>query len=114
MLKRIIVLGDSEGSIDAMLKDRGGETPEVSVETLINKVSIPTDLLNINHEKPLDNVSVSLKKIKKETRNRIDKELISYALKKTHWNRANAAKMLNISYKLLYNKIYELNIRPAL
>ena len=77
MLKRIIVLGDSEGSIDAMLKDRGGKTPEVSVETLINKVSIPTNLLGIDHEKPLDDVSVSLKKIKEETRNRIDKELIS-------------------------------------
>jgi transcriptional regulator with GAF, ATPase, and Fis domain len=77
VLKRIIVLGDSEGSIDAMLKDRGGKTPEVSVETLINKVSIPTNLLGIDHEKPLDDVSVSLKKIKEETRNRIDKELIS-------------------------------------
>jgi len=112
VLKRIIVLDDSEDSIDAMLKDRGGETPDVSVETLINRVSIPTDLLTIDHEKPLADVSVSLKKIKKETRNRIDKELISYALKKTHWNRVKAATMLNISYKLLYNKIDELSIKP--
>ena len=44
--------------------------------------------------------------------NRVDKELISYALKKTHWNRARAATMLNVSYKLLYNKIDELYIRP--
>jgi transcriptional regulator with GAF, ATPase, and Fis domain len=112
VLKRTIVLGDSEGSIDAMLKDRGGETPTLSVETLVNKVSIPIDLLGIDHEKPLDDVSVSLKKIKKETRNRIDKELISYALKKTQWNRVKAAMMLNISYKLLYNKIDELSIKP--
>jgi DNA-binding NtrC family response regulator len=71
-------------------------------------------LLDIDAEKPLDDVSISLKKIKKETRNRIDKELISYALETTHWNRIKAASMLNISYKLLYNKIDELNIRSAL
>ena len=81
---------------------------------LVNRISIPTDLLDIDHEKPLDHASLSLKKIKKETRNRVDKELISYALKKTHWNRVTAAKMLNVSYKLLYNKIDELNIRPHL
>jgi transcriptional regulator with GAF, ATPase, and Fis domain len=95
VLQRIIVLGDGEDSIDAMLNNTGGETPNFSVETLINRVSIPTDLLGIDPEKPLDDVSVSLKKIKKETRNRIDKELISYALEKTHWNRIKAAKMLN-------------------
>ena len=112
VLQRIIILGDSESGIDAMLKDRGGETPNFSVERLINKVSIPTDLLGIDPEKPLDDASVSLKKIKTETRNRIDKELISYALKKTYWNRVMAAKMLNVSYKLLYNKIDELSIKP--
>jgi transcriptional regulator with PAS, ATPase and Fis domain len=45
VLKRIIVLGDSEGGIDEMLKNTGGETRKISVETLVNKVSIPIDLL---------------------------------------------------------------------
>ena len=66
----------------------------------------------IDFEQSFDDISLPLKKIKKETRNRVDKELISYALKKTYWNRTRAAIMLNISYKLLYNKIDELNIRP--
>ena len=112
VLQRTIVLGDGEDSIDAMLNNTGGETRKISVEMLVNKVSILIDLLGIDPEKPLDDVCVSLKKIKKETRNRIDKELISYALEKTHWNRIKAAKMLNVSYKLLYNKIDELSIRP--
>ena len=114
VLQRIIVLGDSEDSIDEMLKDRGSETATNQIQTLVNRISIPTHLLDIDDEKSLDHVSLSLKKIKKETRNRVDKELISYALEKTHWNRGSAAKMLNISYKLLYNKIDELNIRPHL
>ena len=114
ILKRIIVLGDGEGSIDEILKERGGETSTIPVETIVNRISIPTHLLDIDDEKQLDRVSMSLKKIKRETRNRVDKEMISYALRKTHWNRVKAAKMLNVSYKFLYNKIDELNIRPAL
>jgi transcriptional regulator with GAF, ATPase, and Fis domain len=93
MLQRIIVLGDSEGSIDEMLKDRGGETATNPIQTLVNRIPIPTHLLDIDDEKSLDQVSLSLKKIKRETRNRVDKEMISYALRKTHWNRVKAATM---------------------
>ena len=112
VLKRIIVLGDSEDSIDEMVKDRGNETAATPIDDkIVNKISIPIHLLDIDGKKSFDQMSLSLKKIKKETRNRVDKELISYVLKKTHGKRASAAKMLNISYKLLYNKIEELNIR---
>ena len=114
VLQRIIVLADGEDSIDEMLKDRRGETSTNPIQTLVNRIPIPTYLLGVDGEKSLDQVSLSLKKIKRETRDRVDKEMISYALRKTHWNRAMAAKMLNISYKLLYNKIDELGIRPAL
>jgi transcriptional regulator with GAF, ATPase, and Fis domain len=112
VLKRIIVLGESEDSIDEMLKDRGNETTATQIEALVSRISIQNQLFDVNNEESLDHVSLSLKKIKRETRNQVDKEIISYALRKTHWNRGNAAKMLNISYKLLYNKIDELNIRP--
>jgi two-component system response regulator AtoC len=113
-LQRIIVLGDGEGSIDEILKERGGETSTIRVETIVNRISIPTHLLEIDDEKSLDHISLSLKRIKRDTRNRVDKEMISYALRKTHWNRTKAAKMLKVSSKLLYNKIDELGIRPAL
>jgi transcriptional regulator with GAF, ATPase, and Fis domain len=113
-IKRIIVLGDGTDSIDEMHSYKEGGSNSNPIETLVNKVSIPADLLCLHHEKSLDDASLPLKKIKKETSNRIDRELISYVLKKTRWNRGRAAKMLNVSYKLLYNKIDELNIRPAL
>jgi DNA-binding NtrC family response regulator len=117
VLKQIIVLGvlgDSEDSIDVMLKDRGSETPAIPIETLVNRIPITAHLLDFDNEKSLDHVSLSLKQIIRETRNRVDKEMISYALRKTHWNRTKAAKMLKVSSKLLYNKIDEFNIRPAL
>ncbi len=97
-----------------MLKDRGGETPTIPIQTLINKIPTPTDLLDIDPEKSFEDISLPLKKIKKETRNRIDKEMISYVLEKTYWNRARAAKMLSVSYKMPYDKIDELDIRPNL
>jgi transcriptional regulator with GAF, ATPase, and Fis domain len=112
-LQRIIVLGDGEDNIDMMLKDKRGETSTTPIQTLVNRISIPAHLLDFDDEKSLDQVSLSLKKIKRQTRDRVDKEMISYALRKTHWNRVMAAKILNISYKLLYNKIDELDIRPA-
>ena len=50
----------------------------------------------------------------KETRDRIDREVISYVLKTTHWNRGRAAKILDVSYKMLHGKINELNIKPLM
>jgi transcriptional regulator with GAF, ATPase, and Fis domain len=114
VLKRIIILGDSEDSIDQMLTESSGRTPANQIQSLINKISTPIDLLDIDPGKSFEDISLPLKKIKKETRNRIDKAVISYVLTKTYWNRAKAAKMLNVSYKLLYNKIDELNIRSNL
>jgi transcriptional regulator with GAF, ATPase, and Fis domain len=112
VLKRIIILGVSEDSIDQMLNDRTAETPATPIQTLVNKISIPTDLVDIDPEKSFDDFSLPLKKIKKEAQNRIDKEMISYVLEKTYWNRAKAAKMLNVSYKMLHTKIGELHIKP--
>ena len=114
VLKRIIILGDSEESIDQMLTESSGRTPANPIQTLINRISTPTDLLDIDPEKSFEDISLPLKKIKKETRNRIDKEMISYVLEKTYWNRSRAAKMLSVSYKMLYDKIDELNIKPII
>jgi transcriptional regulator with GAF, ATPase, and Fis domain len=113
-IKRIIVLGDDTDSIDDMHKDKAGGSHSPPIETLVNRVSIPTEFLCLDHKKSMDHASLPLKKIKKETRNRIDRELISYVLKKTRWNRVRAAKMLEVSYKMLHNKIDELNIKPLI
>ena len=56
--------------------------------------------------------NISLKKIKKKAADKVEKEVISYVLNKTFWNRTKAAKALRISYKTLLYKINELNIQP--
>lgn len=113
-IKRIIVLGESTDRIDEMRPNKMGESPSAPIETLVNRVSIPTELLCLDSKKSMDHASMPLKEIKKETRNRIDRELISYVLDKTLWNRGRAAKILDVSYKMLHSKIDELNIKPAI
>ena len=56
--------------------------------------------------------SMSLKEIRKEALDRIEKQAISYVLEKTGWNRSKASKILKISYKTLLYKISDLNIIP--
>ena len=60
------------------------------------------------HLKDLDNIS--LKKISGIFMERAEKKLVKKALESTNWNRKRAAKLLNISYKSLLNKIKEYNL----
>jgi DNA-binding NtrC family response regulator len=57
------------------------------------------------HVKDLDNIS--LKKIGGIFLERAEKKLVKKALDSTNWNRKRAAKLLDISYKSLLNKIKE-------
>jgi DNA-binding NtrC family response regulator len=43
---------------------------------------------------------------------RIEKEVISFVLEKTGWNRTKACAILKISYKTLLYKISDLNLKP--
>jgi len=57
--------------------------------------------------------STFLKKLEKRRLNIIDKEVISYVLNQTGWNRTRASKILQISYKTLLNKISDLDIKSC-
>ncbi len=68
----------------------------------------------INFSKSSGNLidDISLKKIKKQACDKIEREVISYVLSKVAWNRSKASKILKISYKTLLYKINELDINP--
>ena len=82
------------------------------VATTANEASIIDDLLNFQGENSPNHVSFSLKKIRRKALDRIEKEIISYVLDQTGWNRTKATKILKISYKTLLYKISDLNIKP--
>ena len=71
-----------------------------------------SDFFEFDTKDPPDLSTLSLKKIKKKAIVRVEKEIISYVLEKTGWNRSKATKILNISYKTLLYKIKNLEIEP--
>jgi DNA-binding NtrC family response regulator len=54
----------------------------------------------------------SLKDVSRRARNRAEREAIVKALTETKWNRVQAAKLLQVDYKTLRQKIRELEIEP--
>ena len=55
----------------------------------------------------------SLKTLKGEAAEYIEKKAIRHALKVTGWNKRHAAKMLKISYKTLFYKMDHLGIKRS-
>lgn len=112
VLKRIMILGEDEETINDLLKVPGPKANGTGVLTTIARHSIPFDLLDINADNAANLTSLSLKKVRKKALDQVEKEVITYVLEKTGWNRSKATKILNISYKTLLYKIKDLDIIP--
>ncbi len=112
VLKRYMILGESTDSLDSMLI--GNETRQAGPVEATSSCRFldPMELMGIDPDNPPDLSSLSLKKIKKKAVVRVEREIISYVLEKTGWNRSKATKILDISYKTLLYKIKSLNIEP--
>jgi transcriptional regulator with PAS, ATPase and Fis domain len=110
VLKRIMILGEGEETIDDLLNTAAAQQRDPEFPAAGAKPSIPVDLWGVNGEKAPNLSSLSLKKVRKKALDRVEKEVISYVLEKTGWNRSKAAKILNISYKTLLYKIKDLSI----
>jgi two-component system response regulator AtoC len=107
VLKRILILGEKEESIDMLINSKNTQALGDRPQNII-------DLPGIDYEKKLQQSSLSLKDIKTKVMDRIEKEVISYVLMESDWNRSRAARILGISYKSILNKIRDLNINPQL
>jgi transcriptional regulator with PAS, ATPase and Fis domain len=112
VLKRIMILGEDEENIDDLLSSASPKEIANGARTSTAKPFIPIDLLGLNGGNAANLTTLSLKKIRKKALDRVEKEVISYVLEKTGWNRSKATKILNISYKTLLYKIKDLNIIP--
>jgi two-component system response regulator HydG len=73
---------------------------------LITPEYLPKEMLEgISIEKPFE-----LKNEQQYHLNEIEKEIVVKALEKAKWNKSQAAKLLNIDRKALYNRIKKYNI----
>jgi transcriptional regulator with GAF, ATPase, and Fis domain len=113
VLKRIVVLGNCDEIIDELIRKNQSETGPAPIKTQLRERSFIAELLEQEDENDEAQRSFSFKQIKKRAINEVEKEVISYILNKTNWNRSQAAKVLKISYKTLLNKIDELGIESV-
>jgi len=110
ILQSSMVMGNWEEAVDDLyMNDTVDVTSASDQEGLDKAVNVGTLLDHIKSNSPT-NESFSLKKIRKETMNIIDKKVISQVLNQTGWNRTKASKILKISYKALLYKISYLDI----
>jgi transcriptional regulator with GAF, ATPase, and Fis domain len=111
VLKCCMVIGNwKEVTNNFSMKNRSSLN-SMSAEPSMDGASIVEDLLNFKGEYSSDRASFSLKKITKKVTDRTEKEVISFVLDKTDWNRTKASKILKIDYKTLLYKISNLDIK---
>ena len=110
VLRRIIILNEGEEVLDSMIVNNN---TKADTNTPFQSEPLPEliNLLGLNGEEPKLN-TLSLKEIGKRTSDFVDKQVISYVLDKTGWNRSRANKILGISYKTLLAKIQDLELTP--
>ena len=111
VLRRIIVLGEGEESIDSMIPIANTGRNLRDEQNGSGVVSKYIGFSGLNTQ-ALDLSDLSLKKYKKQVADQVEKDVISYVLEKTGWNRTRATQILKVSYKTLLTKIKELELRP--
>jgi two-component system response regulator AtoC len=106
-VERLMLLGDWQTVKEELL---ARETRRINGHELTTHPSPPTPA-NLNREKPAKKKFPCLKEVKKKAILEAEGKLISEVLRETAWNRKQAAKALQISYKALLYKMKELNLR---
>lgn len=109
VLKRIMILGDGEEGLNGLL---AVSPPPAAAPTPagLGQALAPGGVLDPHELNDLS--ALSLKKVRKRAMDKVEKEVITYVLAKTGWNRSKATKILKISYKTLLYKIKDLGIEP--
>jgi len=112
VLKRIMVFGVSAVNIDDMLSPSPGSNHSADPQKSPPISSLLSGYLGSNGGQLAEFSALSLKRIRKETGEKVEKTVIEYVLEKTGWNRSRASRILEISYRSLLDKIQDLNITP--
>ena len=112
VLKRIMILGEDEWDFGNMVVKIDNNRHDKEDQSSPTDSLVPDNLLNLNEYNAAYLKNLSLKEINKKVLDKVEKEVISYILEKTRWNRRKASQRLKISYKTLLYKIKGLNIEP--
>jgi DNA-binding NtrC family response regulator len=113
VLQRIIVLGEGEEALEGMLisaSPRQSPEAEPGIPPAPRSSALVEALADSSGKGGTPDLS--LKKIRRQAVNQVERELISHVLIRTGWNRSKASRILKVSYKTLLQKIEELQIQP--
>lgn len=113
VLQRILLIGCDQKTLDEMLFPYYVRSVNESEASPPLYDHLMEEVLDLASKTPDQIALFSLKEVKRNTTDIIEKEVISQILNMTNWNRTQASKLLKISYKTLLTKIDHLNInRP--
>jgi len=100
MIKRIVVLESEASVVDELVRKQAGEQGNGAVLwALIDEVEESAG-------------EVPLREVGRRVAMQAEREIIERVLSRTSWNRKQAAKLLNVSYKTLLQKIRECGLEP--
>lgn len=109
ILKRGFALGTWDEIIDELFRHAPDGPLSTSPGALSGRLGSVTSITGLDYQN-LDLDDLALKEITRAVQDRVEREVISYVLEKTGWNRSKASRILKISYKALLYKIRDLNI----
>ena len=111
VIQRIIVLGENEQTLNEMIPTEKNR-PILFDNRKMNPAVNSFEYFFGQDLRQLDLSDLHFKDIQKKVSDHIEKKIISSVLEKTGWNRVKTAKLLNVSYRTVFNKMDELNIKP--
>ena len=109
ILKRGFALGNWDEIIDELFRYSSDSSLSARPVAPLGGTTAASSIAGLDYNN-LDLDDLSLKEITRSVQNRVEREVISYVLEKTGWNRSKASRILKISYKALLYKIKDLNI----
>ncbi|VFQ44427.1 sigma-54 interaction domain-containing protein [Desulfoluna butyratoxydans] len=108
VLQRILLIGCDDETLSEILHEH--PAPTTPDATPANGNGLVEKLRAMAADSPEAMETFSLKAIRKNATDLVEKEVIAKVLDRTNWNRTHASKILKISYKTLLTKIDRLNI----
>jgi len=105
LIKRLVILGNEKFIFNEFRIGDGDD--EAQGNDALGSGEDDADFIEDFCDLDIENGTVSLKEIAKRASMQAERRMISAVLRQTEWNRKKAARILDVSYKTLLNKIRE-------
>jgi transcriptional regulator with GAF, ATPase, and Fis domain len=111
VVKRMVVLGLKEWSDELTVVEPAPLEPLTPRMATMTTPSAPAPVTRAHdHAPPVIDESLGLKDIARRASREAEKQAILAVLQRVHWHRADAARLLKVSYKTLRNRIRDLKL----